>query len=78
MTQRHQSKAVRLMLALMSRAPARAAEAGHPAEGECIQPDQRQCERCVEYPLSLAQLEEVHGGIAGIKEKVHLPLYDAF
>jgi hypothetical protein len=77
MTQRHTSTTVRLLMALMGRSPVRAAEAGTTSGGGRIQPDQRQHERCVGYHLSLEQLAEIHGGIAGIKEKVHLPLYDS-
>jgi hypothetical protein len=74
MQQRHKSTTVRLMMALMGRLPVRAAEAGKPSGGERIQPDQRQCEPCFGYQLSLEQMQEIYGGI---KEKVHLPLYDA-
>jgi len=78
MTQRHTSTTVRLLMALRGRSPERAAEAGQPLGDKRRQPDQRPSERGVGYQLSREQLEEMHGGIAGIKEKVHWPLYDAF
>jgi hypothetical protein len=73
MQQRHKSISVRLMMALMGWSP----ETGDHAGGERIQPDQRQCERCFGYQLSLEQMQEIHGGLRGIKEKVHLPIYDS-
>ena len=77
MIQRHQSTTVRLLLALGGRSPGRAAEAGSPAGDSHIQPEPRLGARGVRDPLSLEQLAEIHGGIRGIKEKVHLPIYDA-
>ena len=77
MTQRYQRTTVRLLLALGGRSPMRASKAGPPAGGPHLQPDQRPGERGVGNPLSFEQLAAIHGGIGGIREKVHLPLYDA-
>lgn len=77
MPQRHTRTTICLLLALRGRLPVRAAEVGQASGGTCIQPDQRLYERGVAYPLSLDQLAEIHGGVGGIKEKVHIPLYDA-
>ena len=77
MRQRHTRTTVRLMLALRGWAPVRPAETGQPSGGTRIQPDQRQYKQGVGSPLSVEQLAEIHGGIGGIREKVHLPLYDA-
>ena len=60
------------------RSPMRASEAGAPAGGPHLQPDQRRVSAASAHtPLSFEQLAAIHGGIGGIREKVHLPLYDA-
>ena len=76
MTQRHQSTTVCLLLALGGRSPGRAAEAGSPAGVHTSSQTAAGRARRRGSAL-LEQLAKIHGGIRGIKEKVHLPIYDA-
>jgi hypothetical protein len=78
MTQRHQSITVLLLRPPRGWSLRRVAEAGHPFGAKRRQPGQGPSERGVGSQLSCEQLEEIHGGRGGIKEKVHWPLYDAF
>ena len=77
MPQRHPRTTGRLRLALTGQSLVRATEIGQPSGGTRLPPDQRQDARGVGSPLSLEHLAAIHGGIGGIKEKLHLPLYDA-